>query len=70
MELGIRRRGLLILKRGKIVRRQNIELPNEETMKEAEQGGYTYLGIVELDKIKGNEIKEKKISNQRIQKET
>ena len=43
---------------GKIVRYQGIELPNGETMKEVEQEGYTYLGIVELDKIKESEMKE------------
>ena len=61
MEIGIRKCGLLILKRGKIVRHQGIEPPNGETMKEVEQKGYTYLGIVELDKIKENEMKEKTI---------
>ena len=61
MEFGIRKCGIIILKRGKIVRRQGIELPNGETMKEVEQEEYTYLGIVELDKIKENEMKEKTI---------
>ena len=61
MEFGIRKCGLLILKKGKIVRHQGIELPNGETMKEVEQEGYTYLGVVELDKIKESEMKEKTI---------
>ena len=30
-------------------------------MKEVEMEGYTYLGIVELDKIKENEMKERTI---------
>ena len=34
-------------------------LPNNEVMKEVEKEGYTYLGIVELDKIKENEMKKK-----------
>ena len=34
-------------------------LPNNELMKEVEKEGYTYLGIVELDKIKENEMKKK-----------
>ena len=59
MEIGIRKCGLLILKRGKIVRRQGIELPNGESIKEVEEEGYTYLGIVELEKNK--EMKEKTI---------
>ena len=61
MEFGYRKCGLLILTRGKVVRNQGIELPNGETMKEVEQEGYKYLGIVELDKMKENEMKEKTI---------
>ena len=45
------------LKRGKIVRCDGIELPNDEVIKEVEQEGYTYLGVVELDKVKEKEIK-------------
>ena len=61
MEFEIRKCGVLILKRGKIVERQIIEFPNGETMQEVEQEGYRYLGIVELDKIKEDEMKEKTI---------
>ena len=61
MEFGIRNCGIILLKRGKIVRSQGIQLPNGETMKEVEQEGCTYLGIVELDNIKENETKEKTI---------
>ena len=50
MQFGNRKCGVLIMKRGKIVRCDGIELPNGETMKEVEQEGYTYLGRVELDK--------------------
>ena len=49
------------MKRGKVVRCEGIKLPNTEVMKEVEKEGYTYLGIVELDKIKENEMKEKTI---------
>ena len=45
----------------KVVRCERIKLPNSEVMKEVEKEGYTYLGIVELDKIKENEMKEKTI---------
>ncbi len=56
MEFGIKKCGVLILrKRGKIVRCDGIELPNDELIKEVEQDGYTYLGIVELDKVKEKE---------------
>ena len=40
------------------------KLPNREVIKEVEKGGYTYLDIVALDKIKENEMKEK--NNKRI----
>ena len=40
---------------------EGIKLPNCELMKEVQKEGYTYLDIVELDKIKENEMKEKTI---------
>ena len=49
------------MKRGKVVKCDGIKLPNNEVMKEVEKEGYTYLGIVELNKIKENEMKEKTI---------
>ena len=58
MEFGIRKCGVLVLKRGKIIRCDGIELPNDG-IKEVGQEGYTYMGIVELDKVKENEMKEK-----------
>ena len=45
--------------RGKIVKSEGIKLPDGEVMKQVGQEGYTYLGIIELDKIKETEIKEK-----------
>ena len=53
--------GILVMKRGKVVRCEGIELPNSEVMKEVEKEGYIYLGTVALDKIKENELKEKTI---------
>ena len=61
MEFGMRKCGILTMKRGKVVRSEGLKLPNNEVMKEVEKEGYTYLGIVELDKIKENEMKEKTI---------
>ena len=49
------------MKRRKIVRCEGINLPNGEVMRKAKKEGYTYLGIVELDKTKENEMKEKPI---------
>ena len=50
---------ILTIKRGKIVKSEGIKLPNGEVMKQVGQEGYTYLGIIELDKIKETEVKEK-----------
>ena len=61
MEFGMKKCGILTMKRGKVVKCDGIKLPNNEVMKEVEKEGYTYLGIVELDKIKENEMKEKTI---------
>ena len=62
MEFRIKKCGVLILKRGKIVKCDGIELPNNDVIKEVGEEGYTYLGIVEVDKIKENEIKSKTIT--------
>ena len=55
IEFGLKKCGVLAIKRGKIVKCNGILLPNGDVMKEVDKEGYTYLGIVELDKIKENE---------------
>ena len=57
MEFGLRKCGAVILKKGKLVKFDGIHLPNQEIMKEVDGNGYTYLGILELDEIKENEMK-------------
>ena len=59
MEFGIKKCGILTMKRGKIVKSEGIKLPDGEVMKQVGENGYTYLGIIELDKIKETEMKEK-----------
>ena len=61
MEFGMKKYGILTMKRGKAVRCEGIKFTNTEVIKEVEKEGYTYLGIVELDKIKDNEMKERTI---------
>ena len=61
MEFGIKKCGILTMKRGKIVKTEWIKLPDGEVVKQVGQEGYTYLGITELDEIKETEIKEKVI---------
>ena len=47
------------MERGKIIRKDDIRLPDVQHMKDIDETGYTYLGILETDKIKEKEIKEK-----------
>ena len=47
------------MERGKIIRKDDIRLPNVQHMKDIDETGYTYLGILETDKIKEKEIKGK-----------
>ena len=61
MEFGMKKCGISTMKRRKVVRCEGIKLPNSEIMNKVEKEGYTYLGIVELDKVKENEMKEKTI---------
>ena len=56
MEFGMTKCGTLTMKRGKVVGYEGIKLSNSGVLKQVEKEGYTYLGIVELDKIKENEM--------------
>ena len=47
------------MERGKIIRKDDIRLPDVQHMKDIDETGYTYLGILETDKIKEKEMKEK-----------
>ena len=57
MELGQKKCGVVILKKGKLFKFDGIHLPNQEIMKELDENGYTYLGILELDKRKEDKMK-------------
>ena len=58
MEFGVRKCGVIILRRGKVVRTDGVELPNGETIRSIEADGYKYLGILEADTILEKEMKE------------
>ena len=47
MEFGLKKCGVVILKKGKLVKFEGIHLPNQELMGEVDKNGYTYLGIPE-----------------------
>ena len=57
MEFGLKKCGVVFLKKGKLVKFDGIHLPYQEIMKEVDENGYTYLGILELDDIKEHELK-------------
>ena len=59
MQFGIKNCGVLIMERGKVIRTDGIRLPDGQHMKDIDEIGYTYLGILETDKIKEKEMKEK-----------
>ena len=58
MEFGIKKSGVLVLKRGKIVKMEGVVLPDGQVMKEIEDRGYRYLGILETDELKEKEMKD------------
>ena len=57
MEFGLKKCGMVITKKGKLVKFDGIHLPNQEIMKDVGENGYTYLGILGLDEIKERKIK-------------
>ena len=58
MEPGIQKGGALVLKRGKVVSSEGVEMPERERIKEVLKNGYKYLGILEYNKIKESNMKE------------
>ena len=57
--VGIKRYGVLIMERGKVIRADGIRLPNGQHMKYIDETGYTYLGILKTHKITEKEMKER-----------
>ena len=58
MEFGLPKCGVLIMKRGKVVKSEGISMPDGKMMKNIEEGGYKYLGILEADGVKHEEMKD------------
>lgn len=68
--LGLRKCAVSILKRGKFLNSEGIKLPDDEIMKKVKENINSYLRIEALDKIKGNEKKNKVLKEcKRRQKE-
>ena len=54
---GIKKCGILTIKRGKIVKSEGVKPSDGEVMNQVGQEGYAYLGIIEVDKIKETKMK-------------
>ena len=59
MQFGIKKCGVLIMERGKVIRTDGIRLPDGQHIKDIDEIGFAYLAILETDKIKEKEMKEK-----------
>ena len=59
MEFGLKKCGVILMKRGKLVEFDGTVLPNDKAMQSVDEDGYKYLGILELDDIMHQEMKGK-----------
>ena len=59
MVFGLGKCAVLVLKRGRMVRTEGIELPNGKRMREVNLAGCKYLGVLQLDSIMNREMKKK-----------
>ena len=59
MEFGIEKCALVNIQRGKVTRTEGIQLPYGNNIKNIEETGYKYLGIIEGEEIKHHEMREK-----------
>ena len=59
MEFGIRKCGVLVLKKGKVVDSDGVLLPYGERMQSFEEEGYKYLGILEVDDLQHTVMKKR-----------
>ena len=59
MEFGINKCSVITMNRGKVKSTDGIELPSSEKIREIEEDGYKYLLILEYDRVKEQEMKDK-----------
>ena len=59
MEFDIKKCEVIIINKGRVKSADGIELPSGEKMKEIEEDGYKYLGILEYDRVKEQKMKDK-----------
>ena len=59
MEFGLKKCGVLLMKRGKKVRFDGITILDGRIMREIEEEGYKYLGILKVDMMREKEMKKR-----------
>ena len=59
MQFRIKKCGVVVMERGKVIRTDNIRLPDGQHMKDIDETGHTYLRILEIDMIKERGMKER-----------
>ena len=59
MKFGIDKCAVLEMERGKLIRSEGIILPDGERMKEVDEEGYKYLGVLQWDRMMNKEMKKK-----------
>ena len=57
MEFDLTKRGVVIQKKGKLVKFDGIRLNNQKILTEVDENGYPYLDVLELDEIQEHLIK-------------
>jgi hypothetical protein len=57
MEFGMEKCAVLTMKGGKRVKREGMELPSGEMMKEVDENGYKYLGVLQTEEVMDKEMK-------------
>ena len=58
MEFGMEKCAILVTKAGQKIESEGLELPDQTIMREADEKGYKYLGVLEATGIKNKEMKE------------
>ena len=57
MKFGVQKCGSVVMKRGKVVNSDGVQLPNGETINSVGEEGYKYLGMLEIDEIMNHNMK-------------
>jgi hypothetical protein len=59
MEFGMDKCAVLTMEKGKRVKREGMALPSGEVMKEVDESGYKYLGVLQTEEVMDKEMKRK-----------